>query len=231
MGEGKEMRLVLTVLLACGAAQAQVYVACGPSPIAFSKSIFDHRTAKMVQHWSCVVENQGERPETVSEANLQGFLLRRGVTALSSDAVRIAAGEVKRRGTWETLSRVLGHGALVATALASSDVIQIGSAWGAAAGFAAMNMPRIADGIKGREPSIALFEQIAMGREGIAVEPGGSLSVAMFAARNDSAEPVMGLLRDAPEPPSRPAAMPAIDAAPPANLWAGLGTRQMMAGD
>lgn len=185
-------RLFLFVLLALPAL-AQVQVVCTPRPLDYSRSIFDHRTSRRVQAWGCVATNAGGQPAAVSEAALMGLMMRQGVSALSAHEIRTGAPEIKRRGKWATLGRVATYGAMIAAALAAGEVIDIGPAWGAAAGFASLNLPRFGEALAGREPSEALFEQLALQGE-VALDAGKSAALTMFAAPLDNAKMISGSL-------------------------------------
>lgn len=183
---------------------AQVQIVCAPSPLAYSRAIFDKRSAGAVQHWSCVL-TASDQPVAVSEAAIQAWMMRQGVSALSSHAIRIGATEIKRRGHWATAGRILTYGGTITAALAAGDVIQIGAAWGAVAGFTSLQAPVLGQMLAARDPDGAIFERLAIEQD-IALAPGQSVSVAMFAAPLASAKPIDGtmgappLVSAAPEP-------------------------------
>jgi hypothetical protein len=181
------------LLLLAAPAAAQVQIVCGPTPTKHSKAVFDHRTARELQRWPCVLTNAGAAPASVSEAAVQGWMMRRGVVALSSSTIRIGAAEIKRRGKWATLGRVMTHAALVATALAAGDVIQVGPAWGAAFGFGALQLPQLGERLAARDPDPDIFEQLAIRGE-LAIAPGASVEVSMFAVPVQDAQTIEGFL-------------------------------------
>lgn len=180
---------------------AQVEVACGPLPTAYSRSIFSKRTANNIQPWSCVATNLGASQATVSEAAMQGWMLRQGVSALSSEAIRIGAGEIKRRGKWATAGRVLPLVLAVGTALIATDGIKINEAWvPGVTSFGGFALPLLGDRLASRDPDDAIFEQLAV-HEDVAVAPGASVTLYMWSAPLEGAKTIQGVLAQVnPEP-------------------------------
>lgn len=189
------MKALLAAFILAVPLPATVKVVCAPSPMAYSKAIFDHRSASAIQHWGCVLTNVSVEPALVSEAAVQGWMMGQGISAISSHAIRIGATEIKRRGKWATAGRLLTYGGTITAALAAGDVIQIGAAWGAVAGFTALQAPALAGMLAAREPDGAIFERLAMEAD-LALGSGQSVSIAMFAAPMAGAKPVSGQLMD-----------------------------------
>ena len=175
---------------------AQVRIDCAPSPAPFGRAIFDHRTAKHIQHWSVVVTNDGRDAITVSEAEVQGWMIRRGVTTFSTYLVRIGSEEIKRRGRWQTVGRIAVDVAFIATALAAGDIVDLTAREGALLGFGALSLPRLGERLAKRDPDVHNFDRVAFDSE-LSVGPGESASFSMFAVRRDKADPISGILRQA----------------------------------
>ena len=193
------MRALALLLLVAAAAPAQLQVVCGPLPTEYSKTIFDRRTARYVQAWSCVATNPGSSSAVASEAEMMSFLLRNGVTALSTEAIRVGAPEIKRRGKWATAGRMLQRAGTLTAVLAAGEIISIGPAWGAAAGFAALQLPQWGEALAARDPDDGNFERLAMGPGGLTVDAGRSVSMTMFAAPRKDATAIQGEIGFSPQ--------------------------------
>jgi hypothetical protein len=191
--------IVLALFLAAPLG-AQVEIVCGPLPLEHSRSIFDKRTARNIQPWPCVLTNMGPGLTSISEAAIQGWMMRQGVSALSAEAIRIGAGEIKRRGKWATIGRALPLAAMLGTALIATDGLVIEEMWARGAfSFGAFALPEIGRRLAGRDPDDSIFEQLAIHGD-VALDSGRSATVYMWSAPLAGAQPISGVLSSPPSP-------------------------------